>query len=73
MVSETGLGRWRVAVEPDGVTMVRVESLAGTLVVVVPPDGVRTWETVTDEATGRVAVPPLEVTYETALGMPVVT
>jgi hypothetical protein len=53
--------------------MVKVVSETGTVVVVVPPDGVRTWETVGDEATGREAVPPWEVTYETELGTPEVT
>jgi hypothetical protein len=30
--------------------------------VVVPPDGVRTWETIGDEATETVSVNPLELT-----------
>jgi hypothetical protein len=37
-------------------------SVAGTQVVVVPPDGVRTDETRVEVATGTVVVPPLEVT-----------
>jgi hypothetical protein len=43
-----------VAVEPPEVTTVTVVSVIGTEVVVVPPDGVRTWETTGDEATGTV-------------------
>jgi hypothetical protein len=35
--------------------------VAGTQVVVVPPDGVRTDETRVDPATGRLVVPPFEV------------
>jgi hypothetical protein len=37
MVSETGLGMWRVADEPDGVMTVTEVSESGTVVVVVPP------------------------------------
>jgi hypothetical protein len=51
-----------VATDPLGVTIGTEVSVAGTVVVVVPPDGVRTDETRTDEATGRVVVPPFEVT-----------
>jgi hypothetical protein len=56
-----GDGRWRVATDPDGVTIGTEVSVAGMEVVVVPPDGVRTDETTTDEATGTVVVPPFEV------------
>jgi hypothetical protein len=62
MVVGIGLGRWRVPVLPYEVTTVTELSEVGTAVVVVPPDGVRMWETVVDEAIGRVAVPPLGVT-----------
>jgi hypothetical protein len=53
-VSETGDGTWRVATDPLEVTTWIEVSLAGTEVVVVPPAGVRTWETTGDEATGMV-------------------
>jgi hypothetical protein len=53
-VSVTGDGRWRVPVEPPGVTMVTEVSETGTGPVVVPPYGVRMWETTGDEATGTV-------------------
>jgi hypothetical protein len=52
MVWETGDGRWRVAVLPPEVTIVTDESDDGMVVVVVPPDGVRTPETTGDEAIG---------------------
>jgi hypothetical protein len=54
-----------VAVWPAEVTTVTEVSVIGTVVVVVPPDGVRTCETVGDEATEIEAVPPAAVTYET--------
>jgi hypothetical protein len=54
MVSETGDGRWTVAVEPDEVTTVTDEAESGTVVVVVPPYEVKTWLTTGDEATGTV-------------------
>jgi hypothetical protein len=57
-VSVTGDGRWRVAVEPDGVTTVTVVSLIGTVVVVVPPDEVKIDEMTGEVATGTVVVPP---------------
>jgi len=50
-----------VAVEPYGVTISTVVSVAGMVVVVVPPDGVKTDETTTDEASETVVVPPFEV------------
>jgi hypothetical protein len=53
-VSETGDGTWRVATDPLGVMTGIEVSLDGMVVVVVPPDGVRTWETTGDEATGMV-------------------
>jgi hypothetical protein len=56
-----------VAVEPDGVTTSTVVSESGTEVVVVPPAGVRTWETTGDEATGTVYDWPYELTAVTVL------
>jgi hypothetical protein len=50
-----------VATDPDGVTIGTEVSVAGMVVVVVPPDGVRTEETTTDSATETVLVPPFEV------------
>jgi hypothetical protein len=41
-VSETGDGTWRVATDPLGVITGIEVSLDGMVVVVVPPDGVRT-------------------------------
>jgi predicted secreted protein len=66
-VSETGDGRWRVAVLPLGVTTVTEVSETGTVVVVVPPFEVRTLETTGDEAIGAETVCPAELTYETVL------
>jgi hypothetical protein len=54
-VSETGVGTWRVAVDPPEVTTVTEVSLTGTVVVVVPPDGVKTCETVGELAIETVA------------------
>jgi hypothetical protein len=51
-----------VATDPDGVTIGTEVSVAGIVVVVVPPPGVRTDEMVGDGATGMVLMPPLEVT-----------
>jgi hypothetical protein len=51
MVWLTGDGRWRVATDPDGVTIWTEESESGMEVVVVPPDGVKTLETTADSAT----------------------
>jgi hypothetical protein len=48
----TGDGRWRVATDPLGVTIGTEVSVAGTVVVVVPPDGVRTLEMTGEVATG---------------------
>jgi hypothetical protein len=67
MVSETGDGRWTVAVEPDEVTTVTDEAESGTVSVVVPPYEVKTWLTTGDEATGTVYVCPLELTAVTEL------
>jgi hypothetical protein len=53
-VSETGDGMWRVAEPPDGVWTVTEDWLIETVSVVVPPAGVRTWETVGDETIGMV-------------------
>jgi hypothetical protein len=50
-----------VAVWPAEVTTVTEVSVIGTVVVVVPPDGVRTCETVGDEASWTLLVPPLKV------------
>jgi hypothetical protein len=68
-VWETGLGRERVPIWPPEVSTSTVVAETGTVVVVVPPYGVTTWETVGDEAIGRVEVPPLMVTTETELGV----
>jgi hypothetical protein len=51
-----------VATEPLGVTIGTEVTVDGTDSVVVPPDGVRTWETTVDGATETVVVPPFEVT-----------
>jgi len=48
-VSVTGDGRWRVAVEPLGVTTVTVDSETETVSVVVPPFEVKTDDTTGDE------------------------
>jgi len=55
MVSETGDGRTRVAVEPDGVTTSTEVSETGMVVVVVPPFEVKTCETVGELTIGTVA------------------
>jgi len=57
MVSVTGVGRWTVAVEPDGVTTVTVDSDNGTVSVVVPP-----FEVSIEEITGEL----YEATVETS-------
>jgi hypothetical protein len=55
MVSEIGLGTWRVAVVPPEVTTSTEVMLTGRVVVVVPPDGVLTCETTGEVATETVA------------------
>jgi hypothetical protein len=57
MVSVTGVGRWRVAVEPPEVTTVTEVSDGETVVVVVPP-----FEVKTDETTGELYDETVEVT-----------
>jgi hypothetical protein len=56
---------WRVAVEPDGVTIETSLWLAGMVVVVVPPYEVKTDETTGDGEAATVVVPPYEVTMVT--------
>jgi hypothetical protein len=68
MVWVIGAGMWRVAVVPPEVTTETEVSEVGTVVVVVPPDGVRMCETIGDEAIETVAYPPFEVTSETGDG-----
>jgi len=54
-----------VATEPDGVTIGTEVSVAGTVMVVVPPFEVKTDETTYDEATETVSVDPFEVSTTT--------
>jgi hypothetical protein len=65
IVSEIGLGRWRVAELPPEVSMEIEVTVDGMVVVVVPPDGVMTCDTTGEEAYEIDAVPPLEVTSTT--------
>jgi hypothetical protein len=60
-VYESGLGMWRVAVEPPEVLTSTEVELTGTVVVTVPPFEVTTWLTVGLEATVTQVVSPDEL------------
>jgi hypothetical protein len=60
-----GLGRLRVTTEPPEVTTGIEVSVTGTVVVVVPPLVVKTWEMVGELTTGMETVLPSEVTMST--------